>query len=229
MGRTRDGSSDRAKGCVLFLPGRYTDKSLAYYQSLCKGRLMVAVDAGFRFFDKVDIAPDVLLGDFDSLRHIPKQLPRKTTVVEFPSAKDKTDTHLGLEYCLERKAPQIDIVQPSIGEPDHFVCNLMLLSDIVPTSGKYRPEVRILSSTCEVRLLCDGALRIDQAWGDRVSVIPISERMTYTCRGTVFDVTDIRVLRGETIAARNRIAGERAEFSVDGKAWVFRRYRSARR
>ncbi|MBD3258607.1 hypothetical protein GF377_09265, partial [candidate division GN15 bacterium] len=48
---------------VLFLSGRYHQTHLDRYKQLCDGRVMIAVDAGYRFFEKVGLVPDLLIGD----------------------------------------------------------------------------------------------------------------------------------------------------------------------
>lgn len=65
------------------------------------GDLLIAADAGFAHLQALDITPDVVVGDFDSLGAPPEH----PTVVQTPVVKDDTDTltavRLGLEkgYC----------------------------------------------------------------------------------------------------------------------------------
>ena len=211
-------SKPNPKRAILFLAGRYHESHLSYYKSLCRGRLTVAVDGGYRFFERAGVTPDVLLGDFDSLKGLPKSLPRRTRVVPFPSNKDKTDTHLALDYVFDQGVHWIDIVQPNVGEPDHFMANLFLLSDIVAEGRQRRPEMRLLNTRSEVVYLEDTTLRLDNALGDRVSVIPLSQRLELTCRGTAYDVGRLKVRRGQTVTARNLVIEDRPVFQVTGKS-----------
>ena len=217
------------KRAVLFLAGRYHPSHFSYYKSLCKGRLTVAVDAGYRFFENAGVIPDILLGDFDSLKGLPKSLPRRTKVVPFPGNKDKTDTHLALDYVFDLGVHWVDIVQPSVGEPDHFTANLFLLSDAVAEGRQRRPEMRLLNTRSEVVYLQDTTFRLDNALGDRVSIIPLSRRLELTCRGTAYDVGRLKVHRGQTVTARNLVIENRAVFQITGKAWLFRQYRKPRK
>jgi len=139
----------------------------------------------------------------------------------FPVEKDKTDSHLALDYCLEHKARRIDIVQPYIGEPDHYTANLMLLS-AARSAGRSHPQIRLMSYGSEVRFLKNETVAVKDAVGDTVSVIPLSPSIHYTCRGTAFDVKNLRVRRGDTVSTRNHILGRSASFHVSGEAWWFR-------
>jgi len=211
------------RDAVLFLQGRFSARHLSFYKRLCRGKFKIAVDGGYRFFARAGIAPDLLLGDFDSLKKVPKNLPSKTEVLTYPADKDQTDTHLALEYCLERNSRQIDIVQPSIGEPDHFTANLMLLTLAERYRRRgYAPKVRLLNAECEIRYVRDGMVRFERAAGDTVSVIPLSRTVELTCAGTVFDVRRRRVSRGQTLASRNRIDHPKAVFRLKGEGLIFR-------
>jgi thiamine pyrophosphokinase len=213
------------KDCVLFLSGRYQQTHLDYYRSLCRGRFKVAVDGGHRFFALTGIVPDLLIGDFDSLKGLPQKVSRRTQVMAYPVEKDRTDCHLALDYCLEHRARRIDIVQPNVGEPDHFTANLMLLTRSAANAVKgYQPEIRLVNYAGEFRYLRNEMVTVKRAQGDTVSVIPLSPAIRYTCKGTAFDITKLRVVRGETVSSRNRILKPSASFAVSGEAWLFRNY-----
>ena len=112
------------KDAVIFTNGRYRAADYPFYRLLCKERFCVAADGGYKFFKNAKVGCDLVVGDFDSLKRVPEDIE---TLV-FDKHKDKTDTQLALEYCLKNKFSRIDIVDPAIGEPDHFLGNLMLLT-----------------------------------------------------------------------------------------------------
>jgi thiamine pyrophosphokinase len=218
------------KDCILFLHGRYPARHFPYYRSLCRGRFKIAVDGGYRFFARSGAVPDLLIGDFDSLNRIPRNISPKTEVLTYPVDKDMTDTHLALEYCLEHRAKQIDIVQPTIGEPDHFTANLMLLTLAERYKRRgYSPRVRLINAESEIRYINSGTELFERADGDTVSVIPLSKTVELTCTGTAFDVRRQRILRGQTLASRNRIVGRRAVFRLKGEGLVFRLFQAGKR
>jgi len=211
------------RDCVLFLHGRYAVRHFPFYNTLCRGRFRIAVDGGYRFFARSGIVPDLLIGDFDSLKRIPKDISPRTEILIYPVDKDMTDTHLALEYCLQHRAKRIDIVQSSIGEPDHFTANLMLLTLAAGHQRRgYSPKVRLLNADGEIRYINGGTEIFDKAAGDTVSVIPLSKSVELTCSGTAFNVRRKRILRGQTLASRNRIVGKKAVFRLKGEGLIFR-------
>jgi thiamine pyrophosphokinase len=213
------------ENCVLFLHGRYPGKHQKFYEKLCRSRFKVAVDGGYSFFKKTGIIPDLLIGDFDSLKPFPTSLSSKTEVIRHPTDKDKTDAQLALEHCILKGAREIDIVQPNVGELDQLLGNLMLLSlPRMYESLKLYPFVRIVNHAQEVFFLDGTTLIIERAVGDRVSVVPVSRKVTYSCRGCQYEIDGVRLRMGETLALRNRIVADPAEFRVKGQAFLIRRY-----
>ena len=211
------------KKAILFLRGGYVTRHLGFYKKLCRGRFTVAVDGGFRFFLKGGITPKLLIGDFDSVgRELARVSPR-TEVLEFPPEKDWTDTELAVDYCLEQGCRTIGIVQPSLGEPDHFLANVMLLA-----RPGIKADLRLLSPQYEMRCLTNGRWNLSGAAGALVSVLPLSDSIRLTSKGTEYDVVRERIERGSSRATRNRIVASRAAIEVRGRGLVYVRYPRSR-
>jgi thiamine pyrophosphokinase len=207
---------------TIFLHGRYRKQDLPFYRRLCRRRFRIAVDGGYAFFKKAGIVPDLLIGDFDSLRRIPRNLPPSTEVLSHPIRKDATDAELALDYCLERGARLIDIVQPSCGDLDHLTGNLMLLTrEANQGKGRYKPLIRMVDVSSEIFYIDSGEWTLRGARGNPVSVLPLSRRIVLSCSGTDFDVERKTIRRGETIGLRNRIRTQRAHFEIKGQALIF--------
>lgn len=202
------------KEAVIFTSGRYRAADFPFYRLLCKERFSVAADAGFLFFKRAHVRCDLVVGDFDSLKRVPKDVE----LLAFDKHKDKTDTQLALEHCLNKGYTRIDIVDPSIGESDHFLGNLMLLT--LSSIKKAGAAVRLVSPVCEIVLVEDSSVRFDSCVGDRVSVIPLGSRIRLSCSGTAYDIEKALILRGNTRGLRNEIVKSRAEISVSGSAFV---------
>jgi thiamine pyrophosphokinase len=88
------------------------------------GDYVIAADAGYRWCVQEHLTPDLLLGDFDSLREVP-ELPNIRRV---PVMKDDTDMMLAIKYGLERGDTEFHIYGGMGGErTDHTVANLQSL------------------------------------------------------------------------------------------------------
>ena len=213
------------QGCILFLQGTYPKADIEYYKKKCRGRFLVAVDGGYSFFRKTGLVPQALIGDFDSIGRMPRNLSPRTEVVRYASRKDKTDIELAVDYCFERGMSDIQIVQPSLGEPDQFVGNLMLLIRAGQLKRRVQGcSVHIINKRYEVCALAEGSGIIIGGKGDCLSIIPISDKITLTLVGTEYDVTDLAISRGESRGLRNQIRLNRAHVRLRGTALVIRQF-----
>jgi len=207
------------KRFVIFLPGPYRRTRIGYFKKLCRSARTVAVDGGCRFFMAADFVPDIIIGDLDSIRSIPRRFKAQSLLLTHSPDKDKSDLHLALEYAMGEKARAVDIVSPVIDEVDHFLGNVMLLEliDRMATSA-VMPKVRIVAPDYEILWVHDSSRSFSDCAGDRLSVIPMSAAIKLTCRGTEYPAERIRIGRGHSRGLRNRIIRGRASVTIEGKA-----------
>jgi thiamine pyrophosphokinase len=218
------------KQYILFLHGQYRAGDLDFYKSRCRGKHLVAVDGGYSFFKKVGLAPHILIGDFDSLARIPRDLSKKTKVIKHPAHKDKTDAELAIDYCIADGAEQIEMIQPSFGEPDQFVGNLMLLAQYAERcKNPGYVCLSIVNRTYQAFAMHGGRYRVKGKPGDMVSVVPLSDQITLSWTGTTYDVANARISRGESRSLRNSLAGAVAQVRVTGLALLIHQLSPSKR
>ncbi|MBU1652834.1 thiamine diphosphokinase [bacterium] len=210
---------------ALFLHGTYQTADLPFFKKLCDRRFRIAVDGGYAFFKVAGLTPDLLIGDLDSLGECAGVLPPDTAIISYPRDKDATDAELALKYCLERKARKVDIIQPSLGEWDHFLGNMFLLTGLFKEHTKgIKTKVRLISRNTEAFFIASDSFTIRDGVDELVSILPLSKRIVLSCLGTHFDVKGRTIRRGETIGLRNRIRSARATFDILGEAIICRHF-----
>jgi thiamine pyrophosphokinase len=210
------------KRYVLFLNGAYRTEDLLFYKKISRGAVRIAVDGGHAYFEKVKRPPDLVIGDLDSARNIPRKLFEQGKVLLFPKDKDKTDTQLALDYAIKAGAKEIDLVMPSMTEPDHVLGAMMLLVSTELRSWLRKGgKVRLLNRTFEMYYLRGSAKTISGAKGDRLSVVPLTD-IKLSCSGTEYKCRNQAIKRGDSRPLRNRISSVRATVRVAGEAFVFR-------
>lgn len=115
------------KRAVLFANGEFAeDTSL----TLEDDDFLVAVDGGLRHLVQLDLTPQLLIGDLDSVS--PQQLDScmewGVEILRFPPEKDQTDLELALLEVLQRGFSEIVITCAVGGRLDHTFANLALLA-----------------------------------------------------------------------------------------------------
>jgi thiamine pyrophosphokinase len=132
--------------------------------------LIVCADGGANYADAVDVRPDVLIGDMDSITpELRARLEMQgVKFILYPRNKDETDLELALLYAVEQGATQITILGALGRRIDHELGNLLLLAH--PRLEGL--DIRIASSEQEISLIRK-TRTFDGAIGDLLSLLPI--------------------------------------------------------
>ncbi|HEX2323871.1 MAG TPA: thiamine diphosphokinase [Chloroflexota bacterium] len=173
--------------------------------------LVIAADGGAAAAWALGRAPDVVVGDLDSLDPRTRAaLAGAGSAFEIaPREKDETDLELALRAAVRRGATTIEILG-ALGGPrfDHALANVLALA--LPFLGPRR--VAILDPQHEVRLLRGpAALTLSGAPGDLVSLIPLSETADgIDTAGLRYPLRDGTLLLGPTRGVSNELSGPQA-------------------
>ena len=79
-------------------------------------------------------------------------------------------------------------------------------------------RLRFLSSRQEIRAVKNGSIVYRSCKGHRLSIVPLSSRISLTTSGTKYPARGLVIRAGETVALRNEITGRRAKVTVAGLA-----------
>ncbi|MBQ9115625.1 MAG: thiamine diphosphokinase [Clostridia bacterium] len=90
--------------------------------------LIIAADAGLITLKGMNLSPDIVLGDFDSLGEIPQV---RCEIITHPVEKDDTDMALAADLAVNRGCDRIFMLGGMGGERmDHTIANLQTLSSL---------------------------------------------------------------------------------------------------
>lgn len=138
----------------MFANGELADVS---WLAIKKTDLLIGVDGGTKYIRK----PDLIIGDLDSLKKVPKNIP----IIKYPRDKDMTDMELALEYCLKQKIEEVILVGFLGRRLDHMISNLMVLA-------KLPIKVSIIEGNQEI-FYCKNKIEISGKKNDLISLIPL--------------------------------------------------------
>lgn len=151
---------------VLFANGQATERALL---PLEPGDYLVAVDGGLHPMQALQLTPNLLIGDLDSVTaaEVAECQEKGVEILRYPPAKDQTDLELAVDQVLARGFKKIVLAFALGGRLDHTLGNLGLLS---------RPDL----AGCEVWLddgkiwvsLVRDQITLQTSPGDLVSLLP---------------------------------------------------------
>lgn len=133
---------------------------------------IICADGGAAHALALDLAPDLVVGDFDSLSDpIRRRLEEKgVCFIDYPVEKNYSDLDLAVRYALKLN-PQEIIIFGALGGSriEHTFANMMLL--LLPM--KEGIPARILDRECEITVI-NRELTVKGEPGDYLSLFPIT-------------------------------------------------------
>ena len=156
---------------VIFANGELNHPEAARL-ALQPGDLLIAADGGARLCRQLDLAPSILIGDFDSLDEGDLAYYRATgtEIIRHPPRKDFTDLELALRHAHSLGIKEA-LVFAALGKRwDQTLANLLLPA----TADLAGMIIRLVDGSQDVMLLRGpGQLILQGQPGDTVSLIPL--------------------------------------------------------
>jgi len=182
----------------------------------CKARLahvdrIICADGGTRHAYEMGIVPDVIIGDLDSSKgeYIDYYKSKGVPITEYSSDKDKTDTHICLEYALERYE-EIIILGGTGKRLDHTLGNISILR-MAADSGK---KVCILDENNEIYVIKDG-IRLQGKKDDILSLLPLSGMVEgIDLKGVYYPLQNAVMEIGNPYGVSNRFEESEIELTI---------------
>ena len=109
----------------IFTGGEVNTKSVNI--SPDEGDLIIAADSGLNTANELGFAPQILIGDMDSLKRVPDG---SFEIIQLPKEKDVTDTQAAVEIAIDREADGIYIIGGIGSRLDHTLSAIAILERI---------------------------------------------------------------------------------------------------
>lgn len=173
-----------------------------------EGAFVIAADAGFARLKEAGIAPDLAVGDFDSLGAPPEGFDG---IVRHPPEKDDTDTVLAVREALKRGFGTIVILGGLGGRFDHSIANLQTLHFIAENgaAGYLMGDGWICSA------IKNGGIRLPEGGKGTVSVFSLTTSSEGVClKGLKYPLEDYTLSAAFPLGVSNERAGGTARISV---------------
>lgn len=189
--------------CVIFCAGGFD----GLQRPLEESDYIIAADGGYRHTQKLGIAPDCILGDFDSLEYVPE------SAQVFPVEKDDTDAMLALRHGLSLGFREFVLYGALDGNRlDHTVANLQALRFLADRGAS--GTLMGLNQTATV--LKNGSLRFPAGCEGYISVFCMGDTATgVTLRGLKYPLEKGSLAGSFPLGASNAFTGEAACVTVE--------------
>ena len=191
------------KNCLIVGAGEY----VPFKNSVENYDYIIAADGGYARLKKETIAPDIILGDFDSLGFLPED---KNKII-YPSEKNEADMQIAIELAYENGCKKIDIYGGTGGRFDHTIANLQLLKYLAEKDV----ENNLFGKNFTATAIKNDKVTFNAKDKGYISVFSLTEISTGVfIKGLKYNLYD-SVLKSDTpLGVSNEFIGHPAEISV---------------
>lgn len=110
------------KTAVIFCGGEYVN---AERINFIENPYVVCADSGYDNAVKAGFAPDIVIGDMDSIR---SKIKSDIKIIKLPVHKDETDTQVCIDYLVKSGYTKAYMTCAVGGRIDHTMANIVLLA-----------------------------------------------------------------------------------------------------
>lgn len=178
--------------------------------------LVVCADGGANHARRLDIRPDIILGDLDSIAPSTRNVFKNIPLLRI-GEQATTDLEKSIEYCLERGCTVIDIAGGIGNRIDHS-------TSLLGCFRKYHDRVRLREIDAMGELLPVGnRLSLPAKVGDTISLIPLQRCSGITTRNLQYPLKNGTLESGVRDGISNVVTGSPVTVTVKKGTLLFYR------
>lgn len=200
------------KQAVIVAGGTINDYS--FYKDILKDKFIICADGGIHHLQKLNISPDLFLGDFDSCNfdEIKKSGIIDTSEIKrYKVEKDATDTHISIDEAIEKGYDNITVIGALGTRYDHSLANVFLLKYMLDNNVKGK----IINEKNEI-FLTDKPIEILPREGKKLSFLPLCGTVkNLTLKNLKYPLLNFNLKMGDTITVSNEFTDENAVVTFD--------------
>lgn len=197
------------------------DTNVEEIKSLCTSDdFIVCADSGYSFAKKACLTPNLIIGDFDSLK---EELPQNTEVVKLNTHKDDTDTEHCVMECIRRGYKDFLLLGSIGGRTDHTFANIATLAFL----SEYNYNGIARNNGEEIRILKEGSYEMNNKKGLIFSVFPYGcESVNVTYKGAEYMLNNKTLTYNVSRGISNVFVDDEAEITINrGRAILLTYYK----
>jgi thiamine pyrophosphokinase len=201
----------KAKTAAVFLNGEPPHKEPLRRAMLQQPSFFLFADGAYQYAQHIDITPDLVIGDFDSIRLVTNGL--KTLKIE---DQNTTDFEKALHYLSTAGFERVLVLGSTGKQNDHFLGNLS-------AALQYQSSLDIVFfDQSQYFFLAENETTIETNTGKTISLYPFPEATGVSTKGLQYP------LHNESLSIRERIGTRNISTNVQvsitkqsGSLWIF--------
>jgi len=166
---------------------------------------IICADSGYDHAVKMCLVPDIIVGDFDSIKKAPGDVP----CLRYPSHKDLTDTEIAINYARDNNFTDFLLIAAIGSRMDHSLTNILLLKNFAE-----RGETAVIINENNKIMITVNKLFLCEPVGSVISLVPITDCTGVTTENLEYPLNEAVMYAGTGLGISNIMLDDNASVSV---------------
>lgn len=202
------------KKCILF----GASSVYSYRPIPNEGVYVIAVDGGYKSLQKLNIKPDLIVGDFDSMEK--SELDNKVIsepIIELEKEKDDTDTLFALRKGIEEGYKEFHLFGCTGGRLSHTLANIQCLAFLSERGARGF----LYGKDYVLTVIRNANIEFESEMKGYISVFAHTEvSKGVSIEGLKYELNNAELSSSFPIGVSNEFVGKKSKISVDEGALI---------
>ena len=207
----------KSKQCIILANGKPPKKKIISFFQKKDFDTLICADGGANSALKMNLTPDFIIGDLDSISSKALKRYRTTSKIIQIKRQNDTDVEKCLKYAISKKFDEALLLGATGNRLDHSFCNLGIVL-------KFFPQIN-LSLIAEDSYLkpYKGKVQIRTQPGETISIYGFDRKTKIISKGLKYPLKNIALPFGERESTSNIAQSDKVELKISGgKVFVIR-------
>lgn len=207
------------KKCLILANGKPPRKSDIKYFQKCGYSTLICADGGANSAKKLELAPDYIVGDFDSISKETLKYYKNKSQVKKVSRQNDTDVEKALKLAIQKNFTEAILLGATGDRLDHLFCNIGILLKF-----NTKIDVSIFHDKSFMKVY-SGKVKVDTDVGETISLYGIDSKTKITSKGLRYPLKNTALPFGVKESTSNVAAKKSIHLKItSGKILVVREF-----
>lgn len=183
--------------CIILAHGKPPRKSIIKYFQKRDYNTLICADGGANSALKMNLVPDVIIGDMDSISNESKRKFKKTSRFIPVSRQNDTDVEKSLKYVIKNGYTEVLLTGVTGNRLDHTICNLGIVLKFFQQIG-----ISLIAEDSYLKPY-NGYLKLRSFKGETFSIYGFDKETKIKSKGLKYPLKDVILPFGEKESTSN--------------------------
>jgi len=187
----------RSKKCIILANGKPPRKNIIKYFQNRGYNTLICADGGANSALKLNLIPDVIIGDMDSISNAAKRKFVKTSKIISIKRQNDTDVEKCLMYAIKNGYTEVLLTGVTGNRLDHTICNLGIVLKFFPQVG-----ISLIAEDSYLKPY-KGNVILKSFKGETISLYGFDKKPKIHSKGLQYPLKDVSLPFGEKESTSN--------------------------